>query len=196
MKTLPTDAKVRNVSIRYIIIDTPVDYMVPTNTDKYLYLSSIFVYDELGVKIPFVISNKNFTNAKKNGVILSDIELATLLISNNINSCVKLETTDTVSLTLDLGSVKTVSNLLISVGDTSGTDTTKYKYNVYYGLSLDNMSIAYTYENITEPPGQITIDTPTTLVSVRDPWILYTPSGDSGYGDNVLPPPIKPPINI
>lgn len=174
MKILPADTAVTNVSARYITIDTPVDYMVPTNTDKYLYLSSIFVYDERGVKIPFVISNKHFTNATKNGVVLSDIELATLLISDDINSCVKLETTDTVSLTLDLGSVKAVSNVLIRVGDTTGIDTTKYKYNVKYGLSLDNMSIAYTHENITEPPGHVTMDTPTMFVSVRDPWILTT----------------------
>ena len=171
MKTLPTDTVVTGVSVRYITIDTPVDYMIPTNTDKYLYLSSIYVYDELGVKIPFVISNKHFTNAKKNGVVLSDTELAALLISDNINSCVKLETSDTVSLTLDLGSDKTVSKVLIKVGDTSGTDTTKYKYSVNYGLSLDNMNIAYTYENITEPPGRVTIDTPTTPVLFRDPWI-------------------------
>lgn len=173
MKSLPADTTVTNVSVRYITINTPVDYMVPTNTDKYLYLSSIFVYDERGVKIPFVISNKHFTNAKKNDVVLSDTELATLLNHDDITSCVKLETTDTVSLTLDLGSVKTVSNVLIRVGDTSGTDTTKYKYNVYCGLILDNMSIYYTHENITEPPGHVSMDTPTMFVSVRDPWILY-----------------------
>lgn len=172
MKSLPADTTVINVSVRYITIDTPVDYMVPTNTDKYLYLSSIFVYDERGVKIPFVISNKHFTNATKNGVVLSDTELATLLSHDDITSCVKLETTDTVSLTLDLGSVKTVSNVLIRVGDTSGTDTTKYKYNVYYGLTLDNMSIYYTHENITEPPGHVSMDTPTTLIPIRDPWLL------------------------
>lgn len=183
MKSLPTDTVVTNVSARYITIDTPVDYMVPTNTDKYLYLSSILVYDALGVKIPFVISNKHFTNAKKNGVVLSDTELAALLISDDINSCAKLETSDTVSLTLDLGSDKSISRILIKVGDTSGADTTKYKYNVNYGLSLDNMNIAYTYENITEPPGQIVIDTPTIPVIIRDPWVLYTSTDDSGsYG--------------
>ena len=98
-------------------------------------------------------------------------QILVTVISDDINSCAKLETSDTVSLTLDLGSDKSISRILITVGDTSGEDTTKYKYNVYYGLSLDNMSIAYTYENITEPPGQIVIDTPAIPVIIRDPWV-------------------------
>ena len=193
MKILPADTAVTNVSARYITIDTPVDYMIPTNTDKYLYLSSILVYDETGAKIPFTISNKHFTNANKNGVLLSDTELAEILASDDITSCAKLETADTVSLTLDLGSTKSISKILVNAGDTSRVDTTKYKYNVKYGLSLDNMSIAYTYENITEPPGHITMDTPTTPVYVRDPWILCTPTNNGGYdsGDGPLPPPIN-----
>lgn len=171
MKTLPTDTVITNVSARYITIDTPTDYMTPTNVDKYLYLSSIFVYDDAGAKIPFVISNKHFTNARKNGVMLSDTELATLLVSDDINSCVKLETTDTVSLTLDLGSTKNIAKILVRVGDTSGVDVTKYKYNVNYGASLDNMSIAYTYEDTLEPPGQITVTVPETSIIIKDPWI-------------------------
>lgn len=182
VKTIPADTKVTNISSRYITIDTPTDYMTPENIEKYLYLSSIFVYDELGIKIPFTISDKHFTNAKKNGIILSDTELATLLIGDNINSCVKLETNDTISLTLDLGSAKTISKILIRVGDTSEADVTKYKYNVKCGLSLNNMRILYTYEDTMEPPGKITTTTPTKSISIVDPWALYT-QPDDGESD-------------